>query len=249
MTGLDQETPEINNPTKRSNITIILVRPRYPENIGSAARAMMNMGFSDLVLVNPEDPDQERMRKTATHQAATIIDTLTVSHSLEETLEPFTFVAATTTRKGKKRFGVISPQAFVNRTQKLGEEDKIAILFGSEDKGLTNDELKFADCLVTIPTVDFSSINLAQSVMILCYELSRRPATTSSTLRQANKKELAKVYDELENLLVAVDLHNPENPDHWPARFRNLLSRAGLRAGDAALVRDFVRKAMQKLAG
>ena len=225
MTGLDQETPEINNPTKRSNITIILVRPRYPENIGSAARAMMNMGFADLVLVNPEDPDQERMRKTATHQAAT------------------------TTRKGKKRFGVISPQAFVNRTQKLGEEDKIAILFGSEDKGLTNDELKFADCLVTIPTVDFSSINLAQSVMILCYELSRRPATTSSTLRQANKKELAKVYDELENLLVAIDLHNPENPDHWPARFRNLLSRAGLRAGDAALVRDFVRKAMQKLAG
>ena len=247
MTGLDQETPEINNPTKRSNITIILVRPRYPENIGSAARAMMNMGFSDLVLVNPEDPDQERMRKTATHQAATIIDHLTISHSLEETLEPFTFVAATTTRKGKKRFGVISPQAFVNRTQELGEEDKIAILFGSEDKGLTNDELKFADCLVTIPTVDFSSINLAQSVMILCYELSRRPATTSTSLRQANKKELAKVYDELENLLVAIDLHNPENPDHWPARFRNLLSRAGLRAGDAALVRDFVRKAMQKL--
>ena len=249
MTRLDTQTntPEAGMPQKNPRVSIVLVRPRYPENIGSAARAMMNMGFSDLILVNPEDPDQERMRKTATHQAARIIDNLKIRDNLAETLAPFTYVAATTTRKGKKRFGVITPQSFVKRTQELGKDDRIAILFGSEDKGLTNEELTFADALVTIPTVDFSSINLAQSVMILCYELSRRPAPASAPLRRANKKELSKVYDDLQELLMAIDLHNPENPDHWLARFRNLLSRAGLRAGDAALVRDFIRKANQKL--
>lgn len=237
-------------PTFPQQISIILVRPRYPENIGSAARAMMNMGFSELILINPLEPDQERMRKTATHHAARIIDTLTIHDNLEAVLKPFTFVAATTTRKGKKRHGLISPRGLVERVGTLSDDDKVAVLFGSEDKGLTNEELRFADALVTIPTVDFTSINLAQSVMLLCYELSRRPPVgEKSPLRLANKKEIAKVYEGIETLLRAIDLHNPENPDHWPARFRNLLSRAGLRAGDTALVLDFIGKTMKKLKG
>lgn len=235
-------------PQSTQEIAIILVRPRYPENIGSAARAMMNMGFSQLILINPEDPDQERMRKTATHHAASIIDTLTICDNLEEALAPFTFVAATTTRQGKKRDGLISPPALVERVGALAPEEKMAVLFGSEDKGLTNDELRLADALVTIPTVDFSSINLAQSVMILCYELCRpRPSKTKNPFRLANKEEIGKAYDAVETLLRAVDLYNPENPDHWPARFRSLLTRAGLRAGDTALVLDFIGKTMNKL--
>ncbi|SCY12207.1 RNA methyltransferase [Desulfoluna spongiiphila] len=239
-----------NAPIQTQQIAIILVRPRYPENIGSAARAMMNMGFSELILVNPLEPDQERMRKTATHHAAGIIDTLTIHDSLEEVLKPFTFVAATTTRKGKKRHGLITPQSFVERVGTLSTDDKVAILFGSEDKGLTNDELRFADALVSIPTMDFSSINLAQSVMILCYELSRKPpAGEKNPLRLANKQEIGKVHEAIENLLHAIDLHNPENPDHWAARFRNLLSRAGLRAGDTSLVLDFIGKTLKKING
>ncbi|VFQ45225.1 RNA methyltransferase [Desulfoluna butyratoxydans] len=239
-----------NAPIPTQDIAIVLVRPRYPENIGSAARAMMNMGFSELILVNPLEPDQERMRKTATHHAAGIIDTLTVHDNLDDALKPFTFVAATTTRKGKKRQGLITPQSLVERVGALSPDDKVAILFGSEDKGLTNDELRLADALVSIPTMDFSSINLAQSVMILCYELSRRqPTGEKSALRLANKQEVGKVHEAIEELLMAIELHNPENPDHWPARFRNLLSRAGLRAGDTALVLDFIGKTLKKLRG
>jgi tRNA/rRNA methyltransferase len=235
-------------PIPTQQMAIILVRPRYPENIGSAARAMMNMGFSELILINPDDPDQERMRKTATHHAAGIIDTLTIQDSLDEVLKPFTFVAATTTRKGKKRHGLITPHALVERVAALSPDDKVAILFGSEDKGLTNEELHFADALVTIPTLDFSSINLAQAVMLVCYELSRTPPSEKANpLRLANKKEIAKVHEAVESLLCTIDLHNPENPDHWPARFRNLLSRAGLRAGDTSLVLDFIGKTMKRL--
>ena len=229
-------------------ITIILVRPRYPENIGSAARAMMNMGFSELILVNPEEPDQERMRKTATHHAAGIIDTMSVHDNLSEVLKPFSFVAATTTRSGKKREALVSPTALVQQVGALAPDEKVAILFGSEDKGLTNEELRFADALVTIPTLDFTSINLAQSVMILCYELSRKPPfEKKNAFRLANKNEIGKVYEAVETLLTAIDLRNPENPDHWPARFRNLLTRAGLRAGDTALVLDFIGKTLKKL--
>ena len=119
------------SPIPTQQMAIILVRPRYPENIGSAARAMMNMGFSELILINPDDPDQERMRKTATHHAAGIIDTLTIQDSLDEVLKPFTFVAATTTRKGKKRHGLITPHALVERVAALSPDDKVAILFGS----------------------------------------------------------------------------------------------------------------------
>lgn len=237
-----------NSPIPTKKIAIILVRPRYPENIGSAARAMKNMGFSELILINPEEPDQERMRKTATHHAASIIDTLTIHDSLEEVLKPYTFVAATTTRKGKKRHGLITPLTLVERVSALSTDDKVAILFGSEDKGLTNEELRFADALVNVPTMDFSSINLAQAVMLLCYELSRTPPSEKKNpLRRANKQEIGKAYEAVEDLLHAIDLHNPENPDHWPARFRNLLSRAGLRAGDTSLLLDFIGKTMKKL--
>ncbi len=233
-------------PSVIEKVTIVLVRPKYAENIGSAARAMKNMGLKHLVLVTSDRPDPEKMKRTATHEAAELIETIQYVDNVNDALAPHTFVAGTTARLGKKRGAIITPARLAEKIGTLSENDSVAILFGPEDRGLSNTDLELCDILVNIPTRDFTSINLAQAVMILSYELSKTSATPSHKPRLSNKAELQIMYENLNALLLEIGLHNPENPDLWPGRFRSFFSRFGLRAKEVALVREMITHVKKK---
>ncbi|MGA6926376.1 MAG: TrmJ/YjtD family RNA methyltransferase [Desulfosarcina sp.] len=228
----------------RDNITIVLQHPRYPENIGSAARAMCNMGFTRLIVVNPERWDEERIRRLATHAAGSVVDRIRRVDSLAEALAPFGHVVGTTARLGGQRPVVKSPEGLAHTLVPLSIHNPVAILFGPEDRGLTNDDLKRCHQLVTIPTADFSSLNLAQAVMLVCYCLSTaaRADHPAATPRLAKRIELDLMVDELATTLVEIDYLNPQNPDYWMARIRRFVARLGLRAGEVSLVRGICRK-------
>ena len=153
----------------RDNIAIVLQRPRYPENIGSAARAMCNMGFTRLIVVSPKIWDEERIRRLATHAAASVVDTIHRFDSLAEALAPFGHVVGTTARLGGQRSVIKSPERLARSIIPLSKNNAVAILFGAEDRGLTNDDVKHCHQLVNIPTKDFTSLSLAQAVMVICY--------------------------------------------------------------------------------
>jgi len=153
-----------------SNITVILNEPRYPENIGAVARCCRNMGVGGLRLVCPACLDMEKVLKTATHEAADVVSSMEVFHRLEDALADIDFLAGTTARTGRRRRSTHSPRGIAAEIAALGPGTRTGILFGSEKWGLNNEHLSFCNSIVTIPTSDFSSINLAQSVMILCYE-------------------------------------------------------------------------------
>lgn len=153
------------------HITIVLHQPRFAENIGASARAAWNMGLSHIIVVNPEDTDWERMTKLSTHVARGLLEQMETTHSLAEALAPFQYVIGTTARLGGQRKELLEPYQAALKIRSLGRKNRIALLFGPENRGLSNEELRFCHCTVHIPTASASSLNLAQAVLILCYEI------------------------------------------------------------------------------
>lgn len=225
------------------NISVVLHQPRFPENIGSAARCCRNMGIPGLIVVRPENPDRERMLRMATHEAADLIDTLSVFDRIEDALADFNYAIGTTARTGRHRRPTDTPRGLPSRIAALSRENRIAIVFGSEKWGLTNEILNMCHCLVTIPTAHFSSINLAQSVMIICYELFMADAPHEFPgPRIATIRELEGMYGHIEEALSAIGFIQKQAPDYWMSNVRRLCSRLMLRSREVKLIRGFCRQ-------
>jgi tRNA/rRNA methyltransferase len=226
------------------NVAVVLHRPRFPENIGAAVRAMRNMGIGRLLVVSPADFDQERILRLATHGAAKTVEQIQCYDSLAEALAPFQYVAGTTARRGGQRDRLLSPEDLARELVPIGENNRIALVFGPEDRGLTNEELRLCHRLVTIPTGNFSSLNLAQAVMVVCYELFKAtlPEKPEFVPRMASRHELDGMYDGLRDLLVRISYINPENPDYWLHRIRQYFTRLRLRAKEVSIIRGLCRQ-------
>jgi len=226
------------------NIAIVLQQPRYPENIGSAARAVSNMGISRLYVVNPENYDSVRINKLATHASAAVVENIRTFTNLKTALAEFNHVVGTTARLGGQRPVLNSPEVMAAKLVPLSRDNQIAVLFGPEDRGLTNEDLRLCHQLVHIPTAEFSSINLAQSVMILSYELFKASLKEVDAFapRLATRHELDGMYDQVKDILVRINYINPENPDYWMNKIRRFLTRMQLRAREVSIVRGICRQ-------
>jgi tRNA/rRNA methyltransferase len=226
------------------NIAIVLHRPHFPENIGAAARSAKNMGISRLIVVEPRDCDLTRVLKMATHNAEDIVTEMEVFADLRKALESFQYVVGTTARTGSHRQTVRAPRRLAKDLVSISQRNQVAILFGPEDRGLANKELQYCDGLVTIPTAGFGSINLAQTVMILAYELFLAGTDEPKTFvpRLANRDELEGMYDHLKETLTRIKFINPQDPEYWMTGFRRFFSRIGLRSREVKLIRGLCRQ-------
>lgn len=231
-------------PLNLNNVSIVLHRTRYPENIGGAARAMRNMGFGHLVVVAPHNCDLSRILKMATHAAADVVEQMEVFGSLPEALAPFHFVVGTTARLGGERQVVHTPAGLASLLAPISERNRIALLFGPEDRGLTNEDLRLCHVLATIPTAEFASLNVAQAVMIMCYVLSTTNLEQKPPVvpRLANRHELDGMYAQLKDVLVRISYINPQNPDYFMNHLRRFFTRLQLRAREVNIVRGICRQ-------
>jgi tRNA/rRNA methyltransferase len=229
---------------ERTHVAIVLVRPRFPENVGAAARAMHNMGFKRLIVVDPENYHPERALTLATHEAADILAAAMFTATLPEALADFQYVVGTTARVGRQRRVIPSPSALAERLTAISAHNQVALVFGPEDRGLTNKDLRQCHGILNIPTADFSSINLAQSVMLVCYELHKATIspTTPRPPRLASRHELDGMYDALKDLLVRIDYIKPDNPDYWINKIRHFGTRMSLRAREVSIIRGICRQ-------
>ena len=226
------------------NIAIILVEPQIPENIGAAARAMSNMGLSRLLLVNPKNCDLYRVLKMATGNSADIVEEMEFFDSLPEALGPFGHIVGTTARTGSHRPAMTEPRRLAADLSPVADNNHVAILFGPEDRGLSNEHLRYCHTIATIPTASFASLNLAQAVMIVCYELflAKSVPSEENLPRLANRFELEGMYEHLADVLLRIGFINPENPEHWMLNVRRFLSRLPLRAREVRIIRGFCRQ-------
>jgi tRNA/rRNA methyltransferase len=243
-----QTRPEAyENRVNMDNMSIVLVRPKHSGNIGSVARCASNMDVKNIIVVDPRMINHEEIDKMATHAAKRVVEKIRCVSSLDEALAPFQYVVGTTARRGTSnlRGSIVSSTELGETLAPVSRENQVALVFGPEDRGLTNRELQRCHIVAGIPTSEtFSSINLSHAVMIACYELFTWRGTKSSPRipRLASACELEAMYESLRELFLKIDFINAENPDYWMVAVRNFFSRTTLRARDVKIIRGICRQ-------
>jgi len=232
---------------KTKNISIVLYKPKYAGNVGSVARAAKNMGISKIVVVGETGLDREEMERRSTHLAADVLDSIRYCDAIEEALGGFHYIVGTTARLGKARGPFVSPRAEALKIAGLSQKNQIALLFGPEDTGLANEQLRLCHSVVTIPTSrEFSSLNLSQAAMILCYEIFTVSPDEGGVCQTAQKlalaSELEGMYGQIRELLTKIGFLNPENPEYWMLDVRRFFSRTGLLSREVKMIRGICRR-------
>jgi len=227
-------------------IGIILVGPKYPENIGASARIASNFGINELIVVSEEDFEQERMLKMATHKAAHLIRKMRVCRTTAEAAAPFHLIVGTTARQGRHRPQDQTPREVMAEIVPLLAGNRIALMFGPESTGLSNEDLDFCQFASTIPTAGFSSLNLAQAVAIHCYELytalHTHPFAAVPKSEFANSFDLEGMYEHIEEALSEITFLHGTNRIYWMRNIRQFLGRVRLKKKEASMIRGICRK-------
>ena len=211
-------------------IRIVLVGTTHPGNIGAAARAMKNMGQSDLVLVNPRHFPHEEAAARASG-ASDILDNATVVSTLAEALTDCVYVAGASARSRTINWPSMGPRDCAERMISEHEHGTVAAVFGPEKSGLNNDDLDLCHTLLTIPTdPGFSSLNLAMAVQVLTYELRVASILDEGPVFEteappASTDEMEHFYAHLESVLNDIGFLDPDNPRHLMRRLRRLFIR------------------------
>lgn len=226
------------------NVAIVLSRPKFPGNVGSAARCAKNMGIRRLIVVGNRDMPMEEIRQMATHIADDVVTGVQYHDHLDAALAGFQYVVGTTGRKGAARGPFLTPRWIAQQLIDISQNNTVALLFGPEDSGLTNGDLSLCHAVVTIPTAGFKSLNLSHAVMVLCYEMFIAEGDSPETFhpRLASSKELEGMYDHLRELLSKIGFLNPQNPEYWMLHIRRLLSRTTLQSREVKIIRGICRQ-------
>jgi tRNA (cytidine32/uridine32-2'-O)-methyltransferase len=213
-------------------VRIVLVGTTHPGNIGAAARAMRTMGLERLCLVAPREfPSAEATARAA--GADDVLERAEVCATLDEALRGCRFVVGSSARVRALPWATLSPREAAPRLVAESHDGEVAVVFGRESSGLSNDELASCHALLHIPTdPDFSSLNLAMAVQVVSYELrlaaleAAAQAVPERLDRLATVEDLERFYGHLERTLVDAGFLNPANPRHLMLRLRRLFSRA-----------------------
>lgn len=226
-----------------NNISIILVEPQSPGNVGMVCRAMKNMGLSQLRLVNPCSITHPEALMFAV-SAKDLLETAVIYPTLSAALADTPLSVATTRRHGKYRQEICTPAEIVARLCTDAGANRAALVFGREDSGLTTEEVALCRWQATIPTSEeYGSLNLAQAVLIFCYELFEGMHAGGGVDEQrllAGGEALETMYAHMERVLLKIGFLNPENPAHLMRTLRRIYARAELDEREVSIVRGMM---------
>lgn len=232
------------------NVSVILSRPKYPENIGSVARACVNMGCSSLILVNPLNFDMDKASPLATSKGKALLENAVICKNLREALSGFNRAYATTARLGKWRKAVLTPweAAAGVMDQKQGPASS-ALVFGPEDTGLLNEEVELCTHIVSIPaSSDAWSLNLSQAVLIILYECFKHvPAALTGSIRAEDSRlitleEARALQENIRETLLEISFLHPDNPDYFMMPLKRFMARKDLRIHEFSLLMGICRQ-------
>ena len=238
-----------------SHVRIVMVNTTLPANIGSALRAMKTMGLSELVLVAPKTyphPDIDALAAGATD----LIEKITIVESLEDAIADCHLVFGTSARSRTIPWPLLDvrPAAEKSIQAVIEKQQQVAVVFGREDRGLTNEELALANYHVTIPVnTDYGVLNVAQAIQIVCYEMrmavlaqdplepvisvestetEQMPVTDQLSMHWdeplVKQAQMQQFYPHIEKMLAEIEFMDPENPRLLPLRLRRIFGRIQL---------------------
>ena len=237
-------------------IRIVLIETSHPGNIGAVARAMKNMALEELVLVKPKQfPHPEASARAS--GAEDLLNRAGVTESLTAALHGCGLVLATTSRERDQNFRVLDARAAALSAVEHAAQSPVAILFGSERTGLTNEELRYAHALLAIPANPvYPSLNIAMAVQIIAYEIlcarleieQRAPRSiTSPSVPLADPEELDRMYEHLAEVLEEIDFRDrTQSGTHLMKRLRRFLQRAEPDINEVHIVRGICTAVQQR---
>ena len=236
-----------------NSVKVVLVGTTHPGNIGATARAMKNMGILDLALVKPKDfpSDVATFRSKA---AKDILEKASVHISLEEAISECELVVGTSARGRTVPWPVLNPREAAEEMHKSSLNGKVAIVFGREDRGLTNEELGLCNFHVHIPSdPEYSSLNLSQAVQILAYEIrlsylqDRHVNKEYWDVELANNEQTERLINHMDELMQEVDFYDVENPRKLLVRVRRFFKRSKIDVMEANIFRGLFATIQKKL--
>jgi tRNA/rRNA methyltransferase len=228
---------------------MILVRPQLGENIGKAARAMLNFGLTDMRIVAPRDGWPNPSAVPAASGADMVLENAQVFDTVEEAIADCTLVFASTVRDRNMPKSVATPKEAASQMRvKLDVRERPAILFGPERSGLTSDDVALADTILTVPVnPEFGSLNLAQAVILCAYEFDQTGDETPAYQAafpegQASKQEFLGLVEHLENALEAKGFFRSEGRrDSQRRMLYNLMHSAGFSSQEVQTMRGVIK--------
>ncbi|MEG2173633.1 MAG: TrmH family RNA methyltransferase [Desulfovibrionaceae bacterium] len=237
-------------------LRVVMVKTRFPENVGMAARACANMGADEIVLVDPELWHIDKARPLATAKGQTLLEAVRLVPTLAEALTGTSLVLGTTARTGGWRREWLTPESAAGEVAAvLAEQAAVAVVFGPEDRGLDNDEVELCHRLVTIPTVPgVSSLNVAQALLLVLYECHKartagqgHKGSPLPNSRRMNTEEGERLTSTLKDTLLQLDYLHGDNPDYFMMPFRRFLGRFPLRRHEYDTLMGICRQIRYKL--
>jgi tRNA/rRNA methyltransferase len=237
----------MNNPLDR--IRIVLSNTSHPGNIGAAARAMKTMGLTKLWLVNPAaDPDG--VGRARSSNARDVLEGAVVCQSLEEALAGTVFAAAMTARQREMAPPPLWARDAAPQIVAAAAHGDVALVFGNEQAGLSNEEVALCRLPVMVPTnPDYSSLNLAAAVQVMCYELRLAAldpgAPPAPENPPASAEEIRHLYEHLEAAITQSGFLDPAHPKRLMPRLRRLFDRIHLERDEVSLLRGMLKTFMK----
>ena len=239
----------------RKSVTFILVGTSHPGNIGASARAIKTMGFSRMILVSPKEFPSETAFFRA--KAATdVLEKIEIFPNLKSAISDFELVIGTSARNRKVPWPMINSKKAAQQIiaiTKRGKQ-KIALVFGREDRGLTNEELGLCNLHVHIPaSKDYSSLNLAQAVQIIAYEIRMQSLSDKKLKEQewdvplAKNEEIENLINHFENLMNELDFYEIDNPRKLLTRMRRFFKRSKIDHLEANVFRGVISSIQKNL--
>ena len=237
---------------KSNLINIVLVDTIHPGNIGSVARAMKTMGLSRLSLVNPRifpSGDANALSGNATD----VLEKANIYSSIKDAIKNSTFVYATSSRDRSIQWPIMDASSAAEKIcNEVTSDKEISIIFGKEDRGLTNSELEYANNLIEIPAnPEYPVLNLAMSVQIITYEIFKASTDISEKewrdYPEVNSHQLQMLIDHFIETAVDIDVIDPDNPKKIISRIKRMFTRLQPDEMEASFMRGFLSGIKKKL--
>ena len=236
------------------NIRIVMVGTTHPGNIGAAARAMKTMSHRHLYLVKPKIfPSAEASARAA--GADDILANVTVCETLGDAIRDCKLVIATSARHRSIPWPVFGPRECATRIINVAKSDKVALVFGPESSGLSNEDLEDCNAMVQIPgNPDFKSLNIASAIQILCYEnlqaaenINNEKNSLDGEYSLVTSDQMKLFYEHLEQCMIDVDFYDPEKPRRLMRRLKRLFNRSQLDDNELNILRGFLAAVQESL--
>ncbi|MEM7563181.1 MAG: RNA methyltransferase [Pseudomonadota bacterium] len=239
---------------KLENICIVMVGTTHPGNIGAAARVMTNMCLGDLRLVDPQCPIGEIAYARASGAHA-VLDNRKTCNNLADAIADCEYVFATSARRRSLAWPSLNPTDMVEQLMQFNQTTRVALVFGREHSGLTNEEIQQSNAMICIPTnPEFSSLNIAAAIQVVCYEIYKQydASTTDSDKTDefedlASSAETEGMFEHLQQVLLEIDFIDPQQPGQIMQRLRRMYLRNKLSRNEVNILRGILSNVQKRI--